>query len=85
VLWLTPIIPATWEVEWEGLWFKASPGKMLARLHLNNKVGYDGVLLPCLLSYVRRMSKIVVQNDLDNKCETLPKNSKQKGLGAGLK
>jgi hypothetical protein len=29
--WLVPVIPATWEVEIEGLWLEVSLGKMLAR------------------------------------------------------
>jgi hypothetical protein len=33
--WLTPVIPATWEVEMGGLWFEVSLGKKLVRPHLN--------------------------------------------------
>jgi hypothetical protein len=35
--WYMPKIPSTWEAEvgMRGLQFKASPGKILARLHLN--------------------------------------------------
>jgi hypothetical protein len=48
--WLTPIIPATEEAETGGLWFKASPGKKLARPHLINKPVV--VVLVCNPSYL---------------------------------
>jgi hypothetical protein len=42
--WLTPIIPATWEVDIGGSKFEASLDKTkLVRLHLKNKLGAGGV------------------------------------------
>jgi hypothetical protein len=37
--WLMPVVPATWEVELGRLNFRASPGKKIVRLHLNQLLG----------------------------------------------
>jgi hypothetical protein len=43
--WLTPVIPATWEAEIGGLYFKVTSGNKVSKILSQKQATHGGVLL----------------------------------------